>query len=335
MADATTDPLDVLDAGERKLLRRSAKAAWRAPMLATLTKDVFSDPEWMYERKLDGVRTLAVTSRGTTRLWSRNQKEMTRTYPEVVSAFEQQRAPDFVADGELVAFDGRQTSFAKLQARINLSDPRKIPHTGVEVFLYLFDLAEYGGYDLTRLPLRARKRVLRGAFAYGDRLRFSHHRNTSGEEYFATACARGWEGLIAKRADSTYQSSRSRDWLKFKCVRDQELVVGGFTDPAGSRKEFGALLVGYYERGRLRYAGKVGTGYSDATLRDLRARMDALARDSSPFADPVRERATHWVRPELVAQIGFTEWTVDGKLRHPRFVGLRFDKAAADVVREQ
>ncbi|MGH3491218.1 MAG: non-homologous end-joining DNA ligase, partial [Actinopolymorphaceae bacterium] len=150
------------------------------------------------------------------------------------------------------------------------------------------------------------------------------------------ACHRGWEGLIAKRADASYQvGRRSRDWLKFKCVRDQEFVIGGFTDPEGSRQGFGALLVGHYERRQLRYAGKVGTGYNALMLRDLRAKMDAIAQASSPFADPVRERSAHWVRPELVAQIGFTEWTTDGKLRHPRFVGLRTDKDASEVVREQ
>ena len=330
-----TDPLDVLDADELSLVRRRAKVDWRAPMLATLTKEPFSDERWLYERKLDGVRALAARSRGTTTLWSRNHKDMTRTYPELVTAFARQQARDFVADGEIVAFDGKQTSFARLQARINLADPRKIPFTGVDVYLYLFDLLVLGDADLTRLPLRARKRVLRHTFEFGDRIRISTHRNTNGESYFADACARGWEGLIAKRSDARYQSGRSRDWLKFKCVRDQELVVGGFTDPAGSRQGFGALLVGYYERGRLKYAGKVGTGYNDLMLRDLRARLDALVQDSAPFAEPVREPRAHWVRPELVAQIGFTEWTGDGKLRHPRFVGLRNDKDPSEVVREQ
>ncbi|MEQ7125877.1 non-homologous end-joining DNA ligase [Actinopolymorpha sp. B11F2] len=336
MADEMPDPLDVLGDDERRLLRRAPRPGWQAPMLATLTKKPFSDERWIYERKLDGVRVIAVRSRGQTTLWSRNHKDMTSTYPEIVQAFAPQQAQDFVADGEIVAFDGRQTSFAKLQARINLADPRRIPATGVTVYLYLFDLLVVGDADLTRLPLRARKRVLRTTFEFGDRVRFSTHRNTEGERFHADACARGWEGLIAKRADAPYQTGRrSRDWLKFKCVRDQEFVIGGFTDPEGSRQGFGALLVGYYEGNRLRYAGKVGTGYNALMLRDLRARMDKIAQSSSPFADPVRERSAHWVGPELVAQIGFTEWTSDGKLRHPRFVGLRTDKDASEVVREQ
>lgn len=185
------------------------------------------------------------------------------------------------------------------------------------------------------MPLRARKRVLQALADLTDPLRYSEHRDRDGEAYLDEACAQGWEGLIAKRADSAYQHGRSRDWLKFKCARGQEFVIGGFTDPAGSRVGFGALLVGHYQGDRLRYAGKVGTGFDDRTLRWLHRRLTELVQDSSPFADPVRERGAHWVRPELVAQVGFSEWTGDGKLRHPRFQGLREDKAARDVVREE
>jgi ATP-dependent DNA ligase len=166
-------------------------------------------------------------------------------------------------------------------------------------------------------------------------LRYSAHRNTVGREYFEDACGRGWEGVIAKRAASRYRGGRSKDWLKFKCVRDQEFVVGGFTEPQGSRAGFGALLVGYHDGpGPLRYAGKVGTGYDERTLRALRARMDSLERDSSPFQDRVREKGAHWIEPELVVQVGFTEWTTDGMLRHPRYQGERTDKPAEDVVKE-
>ncbi|HEX3261790.1 MAG TPA: ATP-dependent DNA ligase, partial [Pseudonocardia sp.] len=166
--------------------------------------------------------------------------------------------------------------------------------------------------------------------------RMSTHRNTEGEAYLREACARGWEGLVAKRADAPYRPGhRSPDWLKLKCVHEQELVVGGWTDPQRSRTGFGALLVGYYVDGRLRYAGKVGTGFDHRVLADLSARFRDLAAEGSPFADPVREKGAHWLRPELVAQIGFSEWTRDGKLRHPRYLGLREDKAAHDVVREE
>ena len=154
---------------------------------------------------------------------------------------------------------------------------------------------------------------------------------------FAEACRKGWEGVIAKRGDSAYTDRRSRDWLKFKCEHGQELVVGGFTAPRGTRTELGALLLGYYDDGALRYAGKVGTGFDRATLRDLGERLRALRRDDPPFADAasIKERGVTWVQPELVAQIGFTEWTGAGRLRHPRFLGLRDDKAARDVVRER
>jgi DNA ligase D-like protein (predicted ligase) len=307
-----------------------------APMLATLTKTYFSHPGWLFERKLDGMRLIVVRGADRTRLYSRSGRTVTSTYPELVESLDARAPAGSVADGEVVAFDGRQTSFARLQARLGITDPRRARATGVEVFLYLFDLLRLDGADLTALPLRERKRALREAIDFGDPIRYSNHRNTDGEAYLRRACSWGWEGLIAKRADSPYRPGRrTEDWLKFKCVHDQEFVVGGFTDPAGSRVGFGALLVGYYERGVLRYAGKVGTGFDQRTLRTLRKRLEGLGRPDSPFADRVRERGAHWLRPELVAQIGFTEWTRDGLLRHPRFQGLRDDKPAEQVVREE
>ncbi|MGH3663587.1 MAG: non-homologous end-joining DNA ligase [Micromonosporaceae bacterium] len=328
------DPLAVLDQAARDRTRPAAGHGWREPLLATLTSERFSDPDWLYERKLDGVRALASRDDGAPKVWSRNHRDVSASYPEIVAALAACGGPRFVADGEIVAFDHGQTSFARLQARIHLTDPERIRRTGVAVFYYLFDLLAYDGVDLTGLPLRDRKRVLRQAFRFSDPLRFSTHRHAEGEAYYREACARGWEGLIAKRASSTYKGGRSRDWLKFKCVNEQEFVIGGFTPPQGSRAGFGALLVGYYEGRRLRYAGKVGTGYDNRTLRRLRERMGVLEQPESPFGEPVRERGAHWVRPELVAQIGFTEWTADRKLRHPRFLGLREDKPADEVVRE-
>jgi DNA ligase D-like protein (predicted ligase) len=308
--------------------------AWREPMLATLTKERFSSPDWIFERKVDGVRALAIRGGDGTELWSRNHKSMSLSYPELCDALDK-RGPDrFVADGEIVAFEGGQTSFAKLQARIHLTKPQDIARTGVTVYLYLFDLLFLEDSDLTHLPLRTRKRLLREAFDFGDPVRYSPHRNEEGEDYYREACEKGWEGLIAKRADSSYTSGRSRDWLKFKCVAGQEFVVGGYTDPQGSRQGIGALLVGYYQDGRLRYAGKVGTGYDEETLRMLKKQLSRRERDSSPFADQVAEKSAHWAEPELVAEIGFSEWTTAGRLRHPRYLGLRQDKAAREVVRE-
>jgi bifunctional non-homologous end joining protein LigD len=256
------------------------------------------------------------------------------TYPELVRALRQQRG-DFVVDGEVVAFDGNRTSFERLQRRIGLTDPVQAEESGVPVYFYLFDLLRAGGQDLTACPLRERKRRLRATVRFGGPLRYTAHRNTDGEALLAEACRRRWEGVIAKRAAGPYVHGRSTDWLKFKCVAEQEFVIGGFTDPAGSRHGFGALLVGVYDGNDLCYAGKVGTGFDHGTLTGLRTRMDALATASSPFRDPVRQRGTHWIRPKLVAEIGFTEWTRDGRLRHPQFIGLRRDKPPRAVVRER
>jgi DNA ligase D-like protein (predicted ligase) len=295
-------------------------------MQAVLTDARFSDPDWIFERKLDGIRCIAVRDGDDVRLWSRNDLSLNTRYPEVADALAAQAGERFAVDGEVVAFDGEQTSFARLARR---------GREPVPVFFYVFDLLWLDGEDLRRLALRARKRLLREALSWEDPLRFTVHRNEHGEAFYAEACRQGWEGLIAKRADSPYGGGRSKDWLKLKCGRGQELVIGGFTAPRGSRIEFGALLVGYFDGdGALRYAGKVGTGFDRPLLRSLGEQLRALARDSSPFAGEVRERGVTWVEPELVAQIGFSEWTRDGRLRHPRFLGLREDKAAREVVRE-
>ena len=187
------------------------------------------------------------------------------------------------------------------------------------VFFYVFDLLWVDGLDVRALPLRTRKRLLRDTLSTGGRLRLSNHRNGAGEAMFDHACRQGWEGVVAKRADSPYRETRSRDWLKFKCEAGQELVIGGFTAPRGSRTELGALLLGYYADGQLRYAGKVGTGFDRETLEDLGRRLRDLRRETSPFTarDVIREPGITWVTPQLVAQVAFTEWTTAGRLRHP------------------
>jgi bifunctional non-homologous end joining protein LigD len=306
------------------------------PMKAVLSDEPFSDPNWIFERKLDGVRCLAFRDDGGVRLVSRTGHQMNGSYPELVEALERERWDDFVVDGEIVAFDRGVTSFSRLQRRMQLSDPAAARRTGVAVFLYVFDLLRHDGEDLRGLPLRKRKTRLRRGLSFHGAVRFTPHRNERGEEMFREACEKGLEGVIAKRADSPYRSGRSRDWLKLKCHAEQELVIGGFTAPKGSRTEFGALLVGHYEDGELRYAGKVGTGFGRATLAELGRRMRELEQDEPPFVDvhPI-PRGTRWVRPELVAQIAFGEWTRDGRLRHPRYLGLRDDKPAREVVRER
>jgi bifunctional non-homologous end joining protein LigD len=303
-------------------------------MLATLTKERFSDPDWIYERKLDGVRCLAFYRDEKIRLMSRNKNEMNETWPDLVEELEANQRGSFIADGEIVAFEGNRTSFARLQQRIGVEDASKARHTDVRAYLYLFDLLHLDSYDTTKIPLRERKRLLKKAISFTEHVRYTPHRNEDGEAYLKEACRKGWEGLIAKDARAPYEHKRSKNWLKFKCVHQQELVIGGFTDPHGSRIGFGALLVGYYEDEALKYAGKVGTGYDDELLRDLRKRLDELERDSSPFDEEVSGKEVHWVKPKLVAELGFTEWTRKGRLRHPRFLGLRKDKNPRDVHRE-
>jgi DNA ligase D-like protein (predicted ligase) len=268
-------------------------------------------------------------------LFSRNRIWLNAKYPEVVQAIHQQEATSFIADGEIVAFDGVITSFAKLQARMQVEHPSADLIRKVPVWFYLFDLLYLDRYDIRQVPLRCRKQALRNAFDFHGSLRFTEHRKTEGEDYYRQACQKGWEGIIAKNGDSVYVSRRTRDWLKFKCKQEQEFVIGGYTDPRGSRSGFGALLLGYYREGKLVYAGKVGTGFDHDLLRRLGEKLARLETPVSPFAeDGLPRRGVHWVKPKLVAQIGFTEWTAGGKLRHPRFLGLRDDKRPDDVVRE-
>jgi bifunctional non-homologous end joining protein LigD len=327
---------ETLTEEERRALRRAPQPRWLEPMKAVLTDDRFSDPSWIFERKLDGVRCLAFRTPDRVRLMSRTAHELNPSYPELEESLAAERREDFVVDGEIVAFRGGVTSFERLQARMHVADPERARRTGVAVFFYVFDLLHADGHDTRSLPLRTRKALLRRALSFHGPIRYTPHRNRDGEELFREACRKGLEGLIAKRDDSPYAGRRSGDWLKFKCSHEQELVIGGFTDPKGSRTEFGALLVGYYEDGDLRYAGKVGTGFDQATLRELGERLRSLGRDDAPFVDvhPIPPR-THWVEPRLVGQFAFAEWTRDGRLRHPRYLGLRDDKHPREVIRER
>ncbi|BAX92443.1 non-homologous end-joining DNA ligase [Mycobacterium shigaense] len=319
----------------RAALRDEPVPEWLAPTLATLTDKRFRDPQWIFERKFDGMRCLAFRDGDRVRLLSRNRKPLNGTYPELVDALTAQHTSRFVVDGEVVAFQGRRTSFARLQGRLGIIDPDEARASHIRVYYYLFDVLHLDGSSTMDIPLQWRKRLLRSAIRFEDPLRYTAHRVEDGIGAYAAACGRGDEGVIAKRADSTYAAGRSKDWLKFKRVRDQEFVVGGYTSPRGSRIELGALLLGYYDGRDFVYAGKVGTGFDEATLRNLHERLTPIEQDAPPFTRGLlRENGARWVRPQLVAQIGFTEWTRDGKLRHPRYQGLRTDKDAADVVRE-
>lgn len=281
--------------------------------------------DWIYERKLDGLRCIAVREGARIELWSRNHLPFNRRFPWLLSALGAVPVDSFVLDGEIVAFDGDRTSFQLLQSG-----------AGGQAAFVVFDLLYLLGRATTSLPLVDRRDLLGQVLGLaGDGpLRASQHLGGAVDELMKSACSLGWEGLVAKRASSPYRSGRSPDWRKLKCTARQELVVGGWTEPSGARTGFGALLVGYYDAGLLRYAGRVGTGFDEKTLRGLHSTLRSLAVDDPPFSDPPPDRGTHWVEPVLVAEVEFTEWTRDGRLRHPSFLGLRDDKSAQSVVRE-
>jgi bifunctional non-homologous end joining protein LigD len=310
----------------------SGQATWHPPMLAQLLQvsqglGPVSDPGWVYERKLDGLRCIVVRNGATVELWSRNHLSFTERFAEVAATLAALPVDSFTVDGEIVAFDGDRTSFSLLQSR----------RPDVRPELHVFDVLQLLGRDTTALPLLDRRRLLTQAMAgVGDRVQVVAAVDGDPTALLDAACRDGWEGLIAKRRDSAYRSGRSPDWRKLKCSASQELVVGGWTDPAGRRIGLGALLVGYYDDGgALRYAGRVGTGFDDGELADLHGLLVPLAVDSPPFTDAGRVKGSHWVVPELVVAVAFTEWTPDGRLRHPRFEGVRPDKAAVEVRREQ
>jgi bifunctional non-homologous end joining protein LigD len=320
----------------RSSQRVARETAARPPVtelqLATLVAEAPEGPEWLHEQKFDGYRILAELDRGTVRLLSRRFKDWTAEFPDVVAAVARLPARHALIDGEVAAVqpDGR-TSFQALQNG----------RTGAHIAYFVFDLLALDGDDLTALPLEARKARLAALVqtqAPGV-VKYSDHVLGSGREFFALACQRGLEGIISKRRDKPYLPGRGPTWQKTKCLLRQELVIGGFTDPEGSRTGIGALLVGYYGAdGKLVYAGKVGTGFSHALLGELRALLAPLERAAAPFTPAPPAAWTggkrHWVAPELVGEVAFSEWTHDGRLRHPSFQGLRRDKPARDVVRE-
>lgn len=308
---------------------------WHSPMLAVLMKKTFSHKDWIFERKLDGVRCLVYKKNGKVTLYSRNKKSLNQSYPELVELFAKQKAKNFVVDGEIVAFEGKQTSFSKLQSRMHIKDPQKIKARKVSVHFYAFDLVFFDRYDLRALPLIERKRALKSALRFQGKLHYTSHVQAQGEKYFQQASKKGWEGVIAKKKNSKYRSTRTKAWQKFKCENGQEFVIAGYTSPQGSRIGFGALILGYYEKGVLQYAGKVGTGYDIAMLKKLGRRLKSIERKTPHFKGQKIPKALHFVQPKLVCEVKFTEWTKEGRLRHPRFIGLRSDKSPRSVRRER
>jgi bifunctional non-homologous end joining protein LigD len=289
------------------------------PMLATLSSDIPSGPDWVFEEKYDGIRALAYRTKGRVRLWSRNELDLTAGFPDIATAIAGLPGGDLVLDGELVIFDPKGVSrFQLLQRRGG----------GGRSEYAVFDVLEEDGKPLLRRPLRERRAALETLLDGGDALRLSRRMGKSGTSAYARAQKKGWEGIIAKDETSIYEPGvRSRAWLKVKVRKQSEFVIGGFTAPAGSRAHLGALLVGLYDGTRLRYAGKVGSGYTGESLEDLATRLAPIRSDASPFADAPRMKDATWVKPRLVAQVAFAEWTADGKLRQPVFLGLRRDKS--------
>jgi DNA ligase D-like protein (predicted ligase) len=319
------DIFEALPPAVRKQIRRRRQPDWVDPMLATLVREPFSDENWIFEPKVDGIRCL--TFRKGTRLTLLSRNRLPLDYPELAGPLLQQPLSSFVVDGEIAALDHGVSRFSLLQKRRQIQVP---------IFYFLFDLLYLEGCDLTHLELRYRKQLLREAFHFDDPLRLNPFFADDGEKYFQEACRKGWEGVIAKRSAAVYIHGRSPDWLKIKCEGAQEFVIVGYTEPAGKRIGIGALLIGFYERGKLLYAGKVGTGFTVGTLIELQQKLSTFERtEPAVRPDALPKTGVHWVEPRLVAQIAFSEWTTAGKLRHPRFLGLRADKKASEVVREK
>jgi bifunctional non-homologous end joining protein LigD len=314
--------------------RKSKLPSFIPPQLATLVKEPPSGDEWLHELKFDGYRMLCRIHRGRVSVWSRNGKDWTEKFQNVVEAVKSLKATSAMLDGEIVVVDAQgRSSFQKLQRAMG-----KATTTG---FAYeVFDLIYLDGFSLTRTPLKHRKELLKnlvGSNSHGV-IRYSEHINGNGDEFFKHACEYGIEGIVSKLADSTYESTRNRNWLKVKCVKQQEFVIAGYTPSSKGLPGFGSLVLGVYEKGKLVYAGRVGTGFTFKQRSDLKQQLDKLSRETSPLAVVPKDpglRQTHWTEPKMIAEVAFTEWTSDGSIRHPSFQGLREDKNSREVVREE
>jgi bifunctional non-homologous end joining protein LigD len=304
-----------------------------APQLATLVTAPPPGDAWLHEMKFDGYRILCRVSGRRATLWSRNANDWTERFPEIAEAAARLPVRKALLDGEIaVLLPNGTTSFQALQNALSGGDQGRLVY-------FVFDLLHLDGQDLTGAALEARKAALEKLLPLrrDEPIRYSSHVVGRGDAFFKEACQRALEGIVSKRRDRPYEPGRGQSWLKVKCVREQEFVVGGFTEPKGTRAGLGALLLGVYERdGTLAYAGKVGTGFTGESATRLRQRLDSLRTRESPFRlRPPGAAEARWVKPEVVAQVAFTEWTEDGRLRHPAFKGLREDKPPRDIVRER
>lgn len=306
------------------------------PMLATLTEKYFSNPNWIYEKKWDGYRILAYKSNNQVTLLSRRHKDYSDRYHLITEELKKQKASNFILDGEVVAYVKDETKFSLLQQRDML--PKDIT---ISLKYHIFDILYLDDYDTTKVKLINRKNILEQAIKFNDILLNTTYIEKDGIEFYNKACSLGWEGIIAKNKNSLYINKRSKNWLKFKCNKQQEFIIVGYTDPEGSRIGFGSLLLGYYQnsdksRNKLKYAGKVGTGFNDQLLRVLSKKLKniEIPKTESDIKSEIKDLNVHFVKPLLVGEIKFTEWTEHGKLRHPSFLGLRENKDPKKVIRE-
>jgi bifunctional non-homologous end joining protein LigD len=321
--------------------RKSAMPQFVAPQLATMVREPPSGDEWLHELKFDGYRMICHLHRGKARFWSRNGKDWTEKFPNLAQALKAFPADSAILDGEVVIVDqAGRSSFQSLQQSMGRSGTNKVPAFVFEIF----DLIYLDGYSLTQTPLRERKAVLETLFISGklkrDKgpLRYSDHVEGNGAQFFKQACEYGIEGIVSKLADSPYESTRNRNWQKAKCIKRQEFVIAGYTPSKKGFPGFGSLILGVYDKGKLVYSGRVGTGFSIKQRRELQKKLDRLSQPTIPFAAKPKDpglREAHWAKPELVAEVEFTEWTADGSIRHPSFQGLREDKKVSEVVREE
>lgn len=326
-AEASTPAFTPQDVADAKPLKTFPKN-WQ-PQLATLTDEVFDNDDWVFETKYDGYRALIQINNGKVNIVSRNNLSFNSKYPDLVKSFGIIEN-DVILDGEIVVEDEKGKSrFQWLQYYMENPGAGKLK-------CYVFDILYFNGFDLTPLELLQRKRILEALLPQTEDIIYSNHIIGEGSKALAEAGKAEGEGLIAKKVTSKYLlNKRSKDWLKIKITKEQEMVIGGFTDPQGGRMGFGSLLLGYYEDGKFIYSGKCGTGFNEKSLKDMHKKLKALETDKSPFAVKPKERGAHWVKPELVAQIKYTEWTETGSMRHPVFLALRTDKDPKDVTREQ
>jgi len=300
------------------------------PMLATLVDQPFSDPDWLFETKWDGVRSICFIMSGKSRFVSRNQLDMTLQYPELANTADAIRASEAILDGEIVALDEKGISrFQLLQPRLGRKNPGEIQRLAgiTRLAYYVFDLLYLDGFDLSSCSLLERKSRLENILNPIRNIRYSDHIIGAGEKLYAEIAKVPLEGIIAKRLDSSYVQRRSVDWLKIKKIQESEVVIGGFTEPRKSRSYFGALVVGLYAEGKLHYVGHVGGGFNQKTLEQTYHLLKTLKSPQCPFFEkPQTNEPVQWVKPKLVAQVKFSEWTSDKRMRQPIFLGLREDK---------